>query len=49
MKKLLSSDDGATAIEYAFVALLIAMAIVTVIGSIGTNVSSVFNTVAGKL
>jgi pilus assembly protein Flp/PilA len=48
--KLLRHDAAAaTAIEYAFVALLIAMAIVSVVGSVGTNVSSIFTTVAGKL
>jgi pilus assembly protein Flp/PilA len=49
LKRLRHDAAAATAIEYAFVALLIAMAIVSVVGSVGTNVSSIFTTVAGKL
>jgi pilus assembly protein Flp/PilA len=44
-------DDsaGATAIEYALVACGIAMAIVTVIGSLGATVSAKFNLVSTSL
>ena len=48
-KKLLKNEDGATAIEYGLIAALIAVAAVTVMGTVGTNLSSTFNTVAGKL
>ena len=37
-------EDGATAIEYGLIAALIAVA-----GTIGTNLSSTFNCVAGYL
>ncbi len=47
--KLLKNEDGATAIEYGLIAALIAVAAVTVMGTVGTNLSSTFNTVAGKL
>ncbi len=42
-------DSGATAIEYGLIAALIAVAAVVVMGTVGTNLSSVFNSVAGKL
>ena len=47
--KLIRNEDGATAIEYGLIAALIAVAAVTVMGTVGTNLSSTFNTVAGKL
>jgi pilus assembly protein Flp/PilA len=47
--KLLRNEDGATAIEYGLIAALIAVAAVTVMGTVGTNLSSTFSTVAGKL
>ena len=47
--KLLKNEDGATAIEYGLIAALIAVAAVTVMSTVGTNLSSTFNTVAGKL
>jgi pilus assembly protein Flp/PilA len=40
---------GATAIEYGHIAALIAVAAVTVMGTVGTNLSSTFNTVANSL
>jgi len=47
--KLLKNEDGATAIEYGLIAALIAVAAVTVMSTVGTNLSTTFNTVAGKL
>ncbi|HTZ36187.1 MAG TPA: Flp family type IVb pilin [Stellaceae bacterium] len=47
--KLLKNEDGVTAIEYGLIAALIAVAAVSVMGTVGTNLSSTFNTVAGKL
>ncbi|MBV8779743.1 MAG: Flp family type IVb pilin [Alphaproteobacteria bacterium] len=47
--KLLRNENGATAIEYGLIAALIAVAAVTVMGTVGTNLSTTFNTVAGKL
>jgi pilus assembly protein Flp/PilA len=49
MTRLLKNEDGATAIEYGLIAALIAVAAVTVMGTVGTNLSSTFNTIAGKL
>jgi Flp pilus assembly pilin Flp len=39
-------DAGATAIEYALVALFISIAAVSVFGSIGSSVSGIFQSVA---
>jgi pilus assembly protein Flp/PilA len=47
--KLLRNEDGATAIEYGLIAALIAVAAVTIMGTVGTNLSATFNTVATKL
>ena len=47
--RCLYDENGATAIEYGLIAALIAVAAVVVMGTVGTNLSSTFNTIAGKL
>ncbi|MBV9863017.1 MAG: Flp family type IVb pilin [Alphaproteobacteria bacterium] len=47
--KVLRDEAGATAIEYGLIAALIAVAAVTVMGTVGTNLSTTFNTIASKL
>ena len=42
MKDFAADACGATAIEYALVASLIAMVIITVVASVGTKLSSTF-------
>ena len=49
MIKLFKNEDGATAIEYGLIAALIAVAAVTVLGTVGTNLTSTFTTVANEL
>jgi pilus assembly protein Flp/PilA len=49
LTKLLKNEDGATAIEYGLIAALIAVAAVTVMGTVGSNLSTTFNCIAGKL
>jgi len=49
IRRLLNNEDGVTAIEYGLIAALIAVAAVAVMGTVGTNLSTTFNTVAGKL
>lgn len=49
MKRFLHDDYGATSIEYALIASLIFLVIVTSVTSIGTKLKPVFNTVAGNL
>jgi pilus assembly protein Flp/PilA len=47
---LLEDRRGATAaIEYGLIAALIAVAAVTVMGTVGHNLSTTFNTIATKL
>ncbi len=48
-KNLLRSEDGVTAVEYGLIAALIAVAAVTVMGTVGTNLTSTFQTVANSL
>jgi pilus assembly protein Flp/PilA len=49
LTKLFKNQDGATAIEYGLIAALIAVAAVTIMGTVGSNLTSTFTTVAGKL
>jgi pilus assembly protein Flp/PilA len=44
-----ADDSGATAIEYALIASLIAIALVTILGSLGTRLSGVFSEVSSAL
>lgn len=44
--RFLSDETGATAIEYALIASLIAIAIIAGARSLGTNINSKFNAVA---
>ena len=47
--KLIKDESGATAIEYGLIAALIAVAAIAAFSLVGTNLSSIFNTVATKL
>jgi pilus assembly protein Flp/PilA len=49
LARLLNDENGATAIEYGLIAALIAVAAVEVLGTVGTNLTSVFSTVASDL
>lgn len=46
IKKFLVEEDGVTAIEYGLIAALVAVALVTVLGTLGTNISEAFDKVA---
>ena len=48
-KQFLSDDCGATAIEYALIASLIAVALVVALTSLGTGLSSEFVEISGVL
>ena len=45
----LRSDRGATAVEYGLMVALIAVVIIVAVSLLGTNLSSLFNTVATKV
>jgi pilus assembly protein Flp/PilA len=47
--KLLRDQSGVTAIEYGLIAALIAVAAVTVMTTVGTNLTSTFSKVATNL
>jgi len=47
--KLIRDEAGVTAIEYGLIAALIAIAAITMMALVGTNLTATFSTVAGKL
>jgi pilus assembly protein Flp/PilA len=49
ISRLVKDESGVTAIEYALIASLIAVAAVTVMGTVGTNLSGTFSKVASSL
>ena len=49
LTKLWKNEDGATAIEYGLIAALIAVAAISAMQLVGTNLTSTFNNVASKL
>jgi pilus assembly protein Flp/PilA len=49
IKKLFKNEEGATAIEYGLIAALIAVAAITAMTSLGSNLNSTFNKVSGNL
>jgi pilus assembly protein Flp/PilA len=49
IKALWKSETGATAIEYGLIAALIAVAAISAMGTVGTRLTTTFNTIATKL
>ncbi|WP_162498962.1 MULTISPECIES: Flp family type IVb pilin [Burkholderia] len=49
MNRFLTEEAGVTAIEYGLIAGLIAVAIATTVGTLGTDLSNLFSTIASKL
>jgi pilus assembly protein Flp/PilA len=49
LARFLENESGATAIEYALIASLIAVFIITAVQTVGTKVSTVFTEVGGAL
>lgn len=48
-RRLTRNDDGATAVEYGLMVGLIAVAIITAVSLLGTNLTGLFNGVAGDI
>ena len=48
-KSFVANEFGATAIEYALIASLIAIALVTILTSLGTRLSSEFSEISSAL
>jgi len=49
IQNFIRNDSGATAIEYALIASLIAVFIIAAVSLVGTKVSTVFNEIGGAL
>src|SRR5215468_2818030 len=49
LKSLLKDQNAATAIEYGLIAALVSVAMVTVLSTVGANLTGTFSTVARKL
>jgi pilus assembly protein Flp/PilA len=49
LKRLIQDERGATAIEYALIAALIAVVIVTGVTAVGTKLSTTYNNIATSL
>jgi pilus assembly protein Flp/PilA len=49
IKKFVKNESGATAIEYALIAGLIGVVMITAAGTLGTNVSTRLGNIAGQV
>ncbi|AWB21338.1 Flp family type IVb pilin [Methylobacterium currus] len=49
LKRFVSDESGATAIEYGLIATLIAIAVIAAARSVGNNLGAQFNSIAGNL
>jgi pilus assembly protein Flp/PilA len=49
LRKMFADKKGATAIEYGLIAALIAVAAITAMGTLGTNLSNTFNKVGNSI
>ena len=49
LKQLLKNEAGVTAIEYGLIAALIAVAAVTVMGTVGTSLKNTFTNVSNDM
>ena len=49
LSNLVRDESGVTAIEYALIAALIAVAAIAAFTLVGTNLSTVFSTIANKV
>jgi len=47
--KALGADDGVTSVEYGLMVALIAIVIITAVALVGTNLSTLFDNIAGHL
>ena len=49
ISRFVADESGATAIEYALLASLVAVAVIGGMTTLGTNIGKTFNNVAGNL
>ncbi len=48
-QNMMVKDEGATAVEYGLMVALIAVVIITAVALVGTNLTAIFNNIAGSL
>ena len=48
LNRFLAAEDGVTSVEYALVALLVALAILGTAALLGVNLGAIYDYVAGK-
>ncbi|MGI9506143.1 MAG: Flp family type IVb pilin [Geminicoccaceae bacterium] len=48
-KNLMKDESGATAIEYGLIAALVSVAVITILGTLGDNLTTTFTTVSDEL
>ena len=48
-KTMLRNESGATMVEYGLLIALVALVAITAVKTLGTSVSTLFNTVAGSV
>ncbi len=49
IKRIVTDESGATAVEYGLLVALIAVVIITAVTTLGTNLSAKFNAVASQI
>ena len=49
LRRFITEQSGVTAIEYGLIASLVAVAIITAVSTLGTNLKTVFTQVSGSL
>lgn len=49
LKTIVTDESGATAIEYGLIAALVAVAAITALTTLGSNLTATFNSVSSKL
>jgi pilus assembly protein Flp/PilA len=49
IKRFFRDENGATAIEYGLIAAGISVAIITVVGTLGTSLNTTFTSIQGAL
>lgn len=49
VRRFATDESGATAIEYGLIAACIAVVIITAVQLLGTNLTTIFNSIAGAL
>ena len=49
LKNFLANESGATAIEYGLIAAGISVAIITVVGTVGSSLQTTFTSLAAQL